>query len=497
MKHTTLLVVGIGIAAAGCGASSPGEPDAGPDAALPTLAQLVEDYEQEVITRDDFRAAIADLDDGGPSELVDDIRATTLLEARPEPYRIDADLAVAAGAILVIEEGAEIIIGADVSLTVSGRLYAIGAADATIAIRAEDGLHFGSVELASGPNQLVAIEVDGGTDAVLVSHPFDTHTLIEDARFDRWTRHAILLSASSGLVVRGSRFGLETAEVDLKGEIIGSVDAGDIVIVDSHFGPRRAYKDVIDLQRCVAGYWPLIARNRFEGGEDDAIDLDYGCSAFVIGNHIRNFRPLDLSVMNAGVNGGGITGAGGSQPFIANNVIDGCFHGIGFKDGATPIIVNNTIINSNIGVTFYQSLDGEASPAAIMINNVLWNNADWLDGEAQDVVLNGKWWPPYNQVDDVQATLDARSNITATQASPLPGAGNTTDDPLLELVEGVPIPSAGSPALNSGLELIELTGVPMDRVLEALAIDHLGQPRTVDGATFPDIDRGAVERQAP
>ncbi len=458
-----------------------------------TLDELVDDYESGATTRDEFRTEIAAMDGAAlPSELTDDFTVTTLLEAREEPYRIDADLTVEAGAILVVEAGTEIILGADVNLTIAGRLYAVGSEDATIYIHAEAGEYFGEIRLQSGPNQLVWVELDRGNRLLESDHGFDTRTLVESTRFDTWKDLAVAQVNSSGLHVLRSQFGYQTDEAEVSGETVRTRGSGEIIIEECEFNYRRGYRDVLDLQDCVAGYWPIILHNRFDGGEDDGVDLD-SCSALVIGNHIRNFRPEDLNVMDRGVNGGGVTGDANSRPVIVNNVIDGCYHGIGFKNGSRPIIVNNTITNSNIGVTLYQSDVNQPQPDGLMINNILWNNRNWLTDEPQEIVLNGKWWASYNQVDDIQATLDARYNITATLAMPYDGEGNTSGDPMLEFVDGIPMLTSGSPAIDSGLGVLNFADVPMDRVRAFLSRDYRGAARERDGDTFPGIDRGAVE----
>lgn len=474
-----------------CGDGAEADIDGGPDARPPTpLEQLVEDYEGGVISRDEFRFEIGRHEDAGhPTELPTEITTTILLKARPAPYELTATVTVAADAILVIEQGAALRFAPEVDLDVQGRIYAIGSEQATIHFFADAPDHFGGVKLHGGPNQLVWVEIDRGWRSVDVLHPLDTHSLIESARFDAWQDLAVHHSEAGPLRIVASRFGYQTDEADVSGETIRSWYSQTIHIEDNDFGYRRGYRDVLDLQECIEGAWPVVMGNRFDGGEDDAVDLD-GCSALVIGNHIRNFRPEDLSVMVSGVNGGGVTGdRANSRPIIMNNVIDGCFHGIGFKNGARPVIINNTIINSNIGVTLYQAAVGEPMPDGLMLNNVLHNNVGWLNDEPQDILLNGKWWPGYNQVDDVQATIDARYNITATSPAPYEGEGNSNDDPLLELTDGIPRLGAGSPAIDSGLGSIELTDAPAD-VLDYLLTDFLGNPRALE-----TLDRGAVEAQ--
>jgi len=464
-------------------------------ARIDELEQLVNSYEAGEIARDTFRTRIAELPDDPEldSVLPRLIAFTTLLKARGEPWRITADMEVDSQAILVVEEGATIEIDDAVNIDVNGRLYAIGSEQATIAIRGADGARYDTWFLHGGPNQLVFVEVDGGDNELYVDHPFETRTLVESARFDRWKSLAIGQRESSNLTIKKSRFGYDTPVEDELAETVRTRNAGVVWIEENEFAHRRGYRDVLDLEECVDGYWPVVIHNRFDGGEDDAVDLD-GCSAFVIGNYIHNFRPAVLTVQEAGVNGGGVTGdRESSHPFIANNVIDSCFHGVGYKDGSSPVIVNNTIINSNIGITLYESAVDKPMPDGVVLNNVLWNNVGWLDEEPNDILLNGFWWAQYNHVDEVQATIDARYNITATLPDPFPGEGNLNDDPMLELVDEVPVPAAGSPAIDSALETMVFDGVPMDQALDFLATDYRGAPRQRSGDSFPGLDRGAVE----
>ena len=483
----SLLLLSWTLLVPGC---TPEEPE------LTALDQLVDDYEEGRIARADFLQAIAAMeDDGQPGLLEGRLDRTRLLFARTEPYRVESDFEVAAHAILVIEAGAALEIADTVSVDVKGRLYAVAPQDERIAIYAPVGQRYGDLFLSGGPNQLVSVDLARGERNLHVRHGFDTHTLVEDANFDSWVDLAIAQNSSSGLHVIGSRFGYDTPETEVSGETIRTRSSGSIIIEGSTFNYRTGYRDVLDLQDCDPERWPIVIGNRFDGGEDDAIDLD-NCSAIVIGNHIRNYQPRDLTVQVAGVNGGGVTGDGpGTTPFIANNIIEGCFHGIGFKNGARPAIVHNTIIDSNIGITLYQSVQGNPMPDAVIYNNLLANNIGWLDGAENDIVLNGKWWPSYNQIDDVQATADVRFNTTATLTAPYPGDGNTNADPLIDTSSGLPRLQAGSPALDSGLEDLVFPDVAHDLAMEYLQSDFNGAPRDSDGQRLIAPDHGALENE--
>lgn len=477
---------------AGCGDNLPADrPE------RTALDDLVDMYEDGQISRDGFRAEIAQFPDyRGPMSLSGRIEFTTLLTASDEPYRITGDLSVDETAILVIEDGAVIEVANEVNVDVLGRVYAIGSSDLGVTIRSVTGERYDTWFLRGGPNQLVHVAMVGGTRNLYANHPFEVRTIVDQCRFDSWSSLAIGQLESSNLFVYRSQFGYDTPADEEIAEAIRTRESGHLVIHDCEFSKRRGYRDVLDLETCLPGYWPEVIGNRFDGGEDDAIDLD-ACSALVIGNTIRDFRPADLEVQVGGVNGGGVTGdREGSHPFVANNLITGCFHAVGFKDGSQPVIVNNTILDSNIGITLYQSSEGRPSPHGVVVNNILAGNVGWLDETPNDIVLSGKWWAGYNQSDEVQATIDARYNITATLAAPYPGTGNLNGDPLL--ADGdVPEPTAGSPAIDSalgelGAELDQLD-LPTERILELLETDYRGAPRTRSGDAFFDLDRGAIE----
>lgn len=459
------------------------------------LEEIVESYESGASSRDDYLSAIAMLDDdGGASRLSGRLKETRLLSARPEPYVIADGFTVAAGAILVIEAGTQLQIEPEATVTVKGRIYAIGTEEQRIDISAPAGAFYTDLLLQGGPNQFVAVDFSRAARTIHAMYPGSVRTIIEDATFNSWVDLAIAQNDSRGLYIYDSSFGYNTPEAEVSGESIRSRDSGLIHIEGSRFSHRTGYRDVIDLQDCKTDDWPVLIGNTFDGGEDDAIDLD-NCSAIVIGNYIHNFRPADLSIQDAGINGGGITGDGpGSTPFIANNIVDGCFHGIGFKNGARPAIVHNTVINSNIGITLYQSVAGNPMPDARIYNNLLSNNLGWLDGGANDIVLNGKWWRTYNQVDDIQASAQVQYNITASLPSAYPGTGNLNADPLLDPNSELPRLLPTSPAIDSAGPELSFPDFDLDKALDYLSSDFENRPRLIEQQRLINADRGALER---
>lgn len=462
--------------------AAPPDPDAGwPDGL--DLVALFDAYERGELEPGAVRSALRAAPDAIRAHALPPVVDHPLLIPEGATVALDGPLVITVDGLLALAPGARLEIPAEASIIAEGRLYAVGS-EAAPAMIVGDG--FDTVELRGGPNTLHRVVIEGGDRLLTVRHGEGLRTRIEHAALDHWVDVALDMPRAIGVELRDSRVGLESAP-DEGGEMVRTRGGGAIRIEGNRFGPRRGYRDAIDLQDCV-GEWPVLVGNRFAEGEDDAIDLDR-CSAFVIANHIRDFRPLDLAARNAGINGGGITGDGDIDIVIVGNVIERCYHGIGFKNGARPVMVNNTIVDGHIGVSLYQSAAGQPMPHGVMINNLLAGNRDWLDDTPQDILLHGRWWPSYNQRDAVQGTLEADHNTLASGGEVPPGVANDPSDPRIERLAGWPVPAEGSPALDSarGDDLPE-------GAIEWLRRDTRGVERRWQDGRFVDLDRGAIER---
>ncbi len=473
---------------------APPDPDAGWPEAL-DLRALFDAYEAGELSVGAVRSALRSAPAAVRIEQLGAVVEDAVVVPAGVILAVPGGLTIAAGGLLALAPGAGLELGPGAAIEVEGRLYAIGDADAPVwlgrtgvAGAALEEEAFDTIALRGGPNALHHVRIGGGDRLLTVAHAADgARTRIVGAELDHWVDVALDMPRAQRVELRDSRVGMASAP-DEGGEMVRTRGGGAIRIEGNVFGPRRGYRDAIDLQDCV-GEWPVLVGNAFAEGEDDAIDLDR-CSAFVIGNHIRDYRPLDLGARRAGINGGGITGDGDIDIIIVGNVIERCYHGIGFKNGARPVMLNNTIVDGNIGVSLYQSAAGQPRPHGVMINNVLAGNRDWSTDAPRDIVLDGRWWPSYNQEDAVQATLEGDHNTLASGGPLPPGMGNDGADPRIERPDGWPVPAADSPAVDSarGQDL------PPSAV-EWLRVDLRGTERAWDGARFIDLDRGALERR--
>jgi len=433
------------------------------------------------------RVGALDLDPG-PFELSGPLVGHHLLSATPQPHFALADVHVPEGSTLLLMPGAVLELSEAAQLRVDGELYVIGTESLPATITGRRGAPFATVRLGgTGPHRLHGCRLTHGVDLVSIDGSGDSDTRIEHCSLDDWRHLALFFKNADGLRIAHNSIGMQTARADMKGETING-SASRAVIEANRFGRRRGRPDVVELKKC-GDHLPVIQGNLFEGGEDDAIDLD-DCSAIVTGNWIRNFRPSPSG--RGAENGGGITGDGSSAPLIANNVIENCLHGIGFKDGTQPLIAHNTILDCDVGLTLYTSDEGKDRPHAVVYNNLFWGNRNPDTGAIQDVVLNGRWWRSYNHADDVQATFDAYGNLGGRVPFPA-SAGNQSLDPRLQREQGLPQPAPGSPAIGAGVPTLPAhPGFTEAQLAEVLASDFLGRPRSF-GSEGSRITPGALE----
>lgn len=413
----------------------------------------------------------------------DDLRA---LQGSPEllvftgSLWVSDDLEIPLGTTAILTSGAELILRDGVTLDVRGTLLAFGTPAAPVRVRSHGDERYQTLLLRASWAEFHHVTFEGGVDLVTVQDTAEGRVRFEDCQFEHWLDVALRFSGADGLEVIDSTFGLESAD-EGHGECLNGKASGAL-IQGNTFGMMAHYADTMDLEDCGTTSIPHILGNTLLGGEDDGIDLDR-CDALVANNRVMNFWPSDPSNPYKGVNGGGITGHE-SSPWLINNVITGCYHGVGFKNGAHPTLIHNTVTGGHIGVTLYRTNASYPDPSATLINNIIWNNLDPLTGAGRDLVLNGKWWPSYDHSSDVQATVTLDHNLLGI---PVGGVATMVADPLFAWHQDVPYLSSASPARGAARALGEL-GLP--DAVKALALeDHSGALRPQPAAL------GALEVQ--
>ena len=420
------------------------------------LQTILDQYDQQEINVEQLTARIQDL--YLPTHIIDQdiqvladagLNEITLLHGS---HQFHTDLVVQAQGILMIAPGSEILLAPQSTLHIQGRLLVLGTSTHPIRIQGvaqtnssdshsshdtenqpkmeSVGYHEVLINPSFSPTQLQnhssMIRYTGLSVAHRLIHVKNSgpHSiLIQHNQLDQWSDKAIAFHQSDRLEIRHNQFAMHSDDFDGLGEAIRGFSSA--AHIDANlFGRMKGYRDAIDLEECQVPHIPWVTHNRFLGGQDDGIDLD-GCSAYVINNHLSHFYPPTDRPASGGVNGGGITGDRDAAPVLIGNVIDQCYHAIGFKDGAAPVLINNTITRSHIGLTLYRSRADRAQPQAQVINTL------WADN-LTDIQLNGAWWPFYHAYPIDPNRLQVSASCFQTQEDFIPTA--LGDDNFLQSV---------------------------------------------------------------
>lgn len=470
--------------ALGLGPDAPPDPCAllpsldslGPPANSPSwLGTLVALYDCGVLSRDALRDRVATV----PAPSSWPVATTVALTAADAPWSLESSMTVPAGQVLLMAPGARLRLASGVRLTVLGRVLWLGSADAPLTIDG-DAPGYDTIALRGGPHVIAHASFSLGSGLLTVG-PTTAEVTLEDLRFDAWQENALRLDKTAYTTLARAEFGADTPVELQSGEALYG-NLSSILLTESIFWPTTSNDDSLDLENCPPGLPARIVGNVFLGGLDDAIDLDI-CPALVDGNFIQNYQPPPGPI--AVLNGGGVTGQQ-SAVVLVNNVILGCRHGVGFKDGSHVTLAHTTITGCGIGVSLYKTDPSAKLSSMLAINALVYGNSDTEDGAPHDIELDGAWTGFPGPLDP--GLLDARYCIFG---QPWPGDGNLVADPLWQLVDGVPRLQPGSPAAKTGVSPAE-TPLGAD-TLKALAVDFLGTSRTdADGAWLP-VSRGAIE----
>lgn len=409
-----------------------------------------------------------------------------------DTVKIYNDVTVTQGATLTINPGAYVEFQGNYSLTVNGRIKAIGTQLDSITFTIHDTTSFGDTSTLSG----------GWGSIKLLNNPLDTS-------FFSYCVFSYGKAVDPGYSVYGNY------NDNFMGGAIFAYQYANLKCNNSTFFHNRAieygggifvkYYAVLEFSN------NLFKKNNslFEGG---AIKIESGNTAIISENKFIKNRTF-----NDGYNEWGywVGGAGGgiyvgvnsnaivmNNWFCNNNAVNGslyetdynCFilnniiinnKGVGLFNGdeiGTPKYINNTIVNNLSydfvgGIVFF-------SPFIEMRNNIVYGN-------------EGEWdYPSNEQIWTPRTNIQANFSYGCNPDEPIyyQGVGNIHDDPMfVNPTEGAGpdydgmaadwsfLP--GSPCINSGTS--DTTGLNLP------AFDLVGNPRVYGGR----VDMGAYEKQ--
>ncbi len=286
----------------------------------------------------------------------------TVWDPNQGPHRVSGELVVPKDTTLSIRAGTTVHFSAGARILIQGCLTAQGTEDAPIRFNGTAaGYHWRGLQFdhTMADSQIChAVLEDGQTNDGMIG--LQNSQLLLDHVTLRKTHLRRIRTLDSSLTVRNCTFGdmfdpNEPPSTDNMSEHIwgsGIPDGGRLIIEDSTFGRCTGHNDAIDFD---GPSWPkpipVIRRNMFLGGGDDALDLE--ADALIEGNTFRNFM---RDAYNKASGESNILSAGAGKSFVmSHNLCINVQHVSQVKNGAFLTFANNTVVNVS-GAAIYLEL---------------------------------------------------------------------------------------------------------------------------------------------
>ena len=395
------------------------------------------------------------------TEVTGVIEDSTTWDVAGSPYSLPQGLTIVEGAVLTIEPGVLVGIGAQQSIFVEGAIEALGTAD--------DSIHF--VPLNPTP------DFDSNWGAIIVTNTTD-ETSMAYVSITRGSNGPTIPESAAMIKILGGQFSLFDSHLswgDYGGIVAYSASIYVERVIFEHFGRHMilAGGESAVVRSCsftfgpvIPAYAGLVEFNNISGsgevsrcllfaGGDDAMDFDYSHNLEISRNYI--------------------TGAGDK--------------GISIGDQCDNISVsNNIVINSAIGIGIYTTATAE------FFNNLISFNGEGLSvthpgGSGEAVIYNTIFWQ--NGVNIVSPPPDYLTveYCLVGGAVPWPGQGNINSDPnFIDQWNENFYPQSNSPLIDAGFG----TGHPEFDFNDSARVDIPAIPNT--GAGVIDyVDIGVYE----
>ncbi|MBN2505696.1 MAG: lamin tail domain-containing protein [Verrucomicrobia bacterium] len=279
-------------------------------------------------------------DDGSLAAVPASIAEDLSLTAAGGPYQVSANVTVQAGATLTIEPGATLYFGQGTSMNIEGALVAEGTDTRHIRLTRQPGTTatWGGIAFNDtlADNRLAYVDMEYAS----TGDPIDadnSRLLLDHVTWTGTTRTIVDMNMSS-VIIRNCVFPTIADNEAVHGT--GMRADGYVILEGNYFGGTTGYSDIIDF---TGGQRPgpiiQILNNLFNGGSDDALDLD-ATDAHIEGNTFLNIH------QDAARDSGSyaIATDTGAAVTVVRNLFYNNDHALLLKNGASAVFDNNTVV---------------------------------------------------------------------------------------------------------------------------------------------------------
>ncbi|MBC8470966.1 MAG: hypothetical protein H8D56_15950 [Planctomycetes bacterium] len=356
------------------------------------------------------------------------------------PYSITGEFTVPFGVDLTITAGTTVFFEPDAKIIIKGRLIAEGSEYELIRFTripgtngTWDGIHFVDT---TGDNRITYAIIEYGRSNNGMIGIENSNLLLDHVTLDNTDLRRINTINSSLIVsncVFTDIFGPnEPPTTDNRSEHIwgsGIPENGYFIIENNIFGTTKGHNDAIDFDGpSRPSPIPQILDNVFNGGGDDALDLE--TDAHIEGNVFMHYHRDSYN--NATGNSNAISAGSGKEYVIVRNIFFDTDHVANIKQDAFATFVNNTVVDVNNAVFYFDRPGQGQAGRGIYVDSSIFYNTDLIFDEVidtTDITVNHSIIPKtlhYRGIGNIDADpvfVDPNADFHLQAISPAISAG--------------------------------------------------------------------------
>ncbi len=411
----------------------------------------------------EFERAFLDVwyDDGGVVDVSEDINDDVVWSAADGPFNVTTSINIPAGYTLYIDPGTTVYMAPGASITVAGRLVALGTASQHIHIGRNPAVagNWGSLDFigTASDNRLAYVDFDSCGGTTIGGHNAQLHVNNSVINIDHctWPGTPVVQYISfdnSSFIVQNCTFPSYPTPPgpEMLHGVNGIPFSGYGIFRDNYFGHTWGFNDTIDF---TGGNRPgailQIIGNVFDGASDDHLDLD-STDAWIEGNIFmhahRDPARTDNALDTASAISGGVDVLGQNPDWtIVNNLFYDVDHVVLNKGNSTSIgnaggrvaFLYNTV--SHVAPENSGSTAGEISVFNWSDNNVVLPDPAIGSGmyAAHNIIHDApvlhRFYNPANLTVVMENNIFPTAFKNTTNEWTGPGSGNQYVDPRLNL----------------------------------------------------------------